>query len=783
MDRVLQRRDTSANWTKFNPVLSEGEIGIITDGGKGYKIGDGITHWNDLEYPSNPTSVVGTIGSSEVAVINQKGVSSLVGLDTYSVFSDTKDYVKGDIVNYGGLLYEFTADHTKGAWSGTDVKETNLRGEVTKLAESTADLGMLNCDNMLKQEEFKHETVIANGITFQYLGQGKYHVYGTATEDVSNTIYLDRNKLPDSIVPGETYQLIYSAVNAPFIVWMYVDGEFNTGGTVYEDYTFTPPVNCSGLILGIRVYKGVTVDEIVCPIIIENYTSAQIKEKLDTLNDMGTVSGSGNPLVLEGTSTSPFEDLSFSELSDDTLLTFCSKNIFMITSDMVKRINNGNTYTFTTNSIRVVSEGSTANSVSSGENFPEKYWTLNGKTWNHNFKFKFANDTWVTVSGNCNMPQTYDFKPQLQVGDGINSNFYVDENGLTFEAKAGIEYGIRLLVNKGFVGDVTFYPQIEIGTHKTAYEPIDGGRHIVSDFSDVASYFKRKGGKLGRTTIYTDNNALITAIAMKMDNAEQTTYNSETSNKLNEICSNKSALSKARKPMISFIDDDTSSINLVKRYHDLFVSKSVVGNYAVMTKNLNDQEGLADLLLQYEQEGFGCLYHCYYQRGDETRYWESGNPMYDEDLIKENFIHGVRDMEKYGFLNYKHWITPYGVNDDFIRNLAKRHGMESLMTMSGTTSNNSFVSMAGNCDRYNIPRISVSNSSNQDRTKRLIEGCVADNGWIIIVTHANTWGSGTDIDEKVADIIQYSLDSGMEVKAFPEAFETYRASFYFNELF
>lgn len=109
--------------------------------------------------------------------------------------------------------------------------------------------------------------------------------------------------------------------------------------------------------------------------------------------------------------------------------------------------------------------------------------------------------------------------------------------------------------------------------------------------------------------------------------------------------------------------------------------------------------------------------------------------------------------------------------------------MESLMTMSGATSNNSFISIAGNCDRYNIPRISVSSQSNQDRTKRLIDGCVADNGWVVIVTHANTWGSGTDVDEKVSDIIQYALDSGMEVKAFPEAFETYRASFYFNELF
>jgi hypothetical protein len=127
MDRVLQRRDTASNWAKFNPVLSEGEIGIVIDEGKGYKIGDGVTHWNDLEYPSNPTSVVGTIGDSEVAVINQKGVSSLVGLDTYPVFSDTKPYVKGEIVNYGGLLYEFTADHEAGEWNEDDNESISFK--------------------------------------------------------------------------------------------------------------------------------------------------------------------------------------------------------------------------------------------------------------------------------------------------------------------------------------------------------------------------------------------------------------------------------------------------------------------------------------------------------------------------------------------------------------------------------------------------------------------------------------------------------------------------------
>lgn len=74
-DRVIQRNDTADNWQSVNPVLATGEIGIVIDGAKGYKIGDGVTPWNDLPYPANPTNVVQELGNNENAVISQKGVT------------------------------------------------------------------------------------------------------------------------------------------------------------------------------------------------------------------------------------------------------------------------------------------------------------------------------------------------------------------------------------------------------------------------------------------------------------------------------------------------------------------------------------------------------------------------------------------------------------------------------------------------------------------------------------------------------------------------------------
>ena len=51
--RIVNRRDTTENWKNNNPILLEGEIGYDTVK-KQFKIGDGITSWNNLDYYTFP---------------------------------------------------------------------------------------------------------------------------------------------------------------------------------------------------------------------------------------------------------------------------------------------------------------------------------------------------------------------------------------------------------------------------------------------------------------------------------------------------------------------------------------------------------------------------------------------------------------------------------------------------------------------------------------------------------------------------------------------------------
>jgi hypothetical protein len=53
LTRVLQRRGQSSQWSDANPILAPGEIGLEVDT-QTFKIGDGITSWEDLPYASGP---------------------------------------------------------------------------------------------------------------------------------------------------------------------------------------------------------------------------------------------------------------------------------------------------------------------------------------------------------------------------------------------------------------------------------------------------------------------------------------------------------------------------------------------------------------------------------------------------------------------------------------------------------------------------------------------------------------------------------------------------------
>lgn len=76
--RLQYRRDTKANWLKYNPVLMEGEVGYETDTHH-QKVGDGVSTYSELEYEIGVGNITQETGDSESLVMSQKAVSGKLG--------------------------------------------------------------------------------------------------------------------------------------------------------------------------------------------------------------------------------------------------------------------------------------------------------------------------------------------------------------------------------------------------------------------------------------------------------------------------------------------------------------------------------------------------------------------------------------------------------------------------------------------------------------------------------------------------------------------------------
>lgn len=101
--RMMQRRDTAANWTSTNPTLGAGEIGVESDSGA-FKIGDGVAAWTALPYVPRIVdfaSAVRTAGDLSFATANVwANVSTTLDLVLTGVKAgDLVEFVPSFLVN------------------------------------------------------------------------------------------------------------------------------------------------------------------------------------------------------------------------------------------------------------------------------------------------------------------------------------------------------------------------------------------------------------------------------------------------------------------------------------------------------------------------------------------------------------------------------------------------------------------------------------------------------------------------------------------------------------
>jgi Major tropism determinant N-terminal domain len=139
MTTIKIRRDTAANWTANNPVLTTGEPGLETDTKK-LKFGDGSTAWNSLAYATTGGgSPIPTQTGNNGKYLTTNGTSAswgTVSIPTILSGNTLTDYNEGTPYDLGTTSGTIAPDATNG-----NVQKITLNGSLTLNGFSNAVTG------------------------------------------------------------------------------------------------------------------------------------------------------------------------------------------------------------------------------------------------------------------------------------------------------------------------------------------------------------------------------------------------------------------------------------------------------------------------------------------------------------------------------------------------------------------------------------------------------------------------------------------------------------------
>jgi len=233
------------------------------------------------------------------------------------------------------------------------------------------------------------------------------------------------------------------------------------------------------------------------------------------------------------------------------------------------------------------------------------------------------------------------------------------------------------------------------------------------------------------------------------------TFHAMTGNKLHTIFRKTKAIGS----LFTISDDDTTSLSNVQKFHTVCTAEGIRGCYAVMTKNTEADPDIVTTLFEYEKEGFQCVVHCHKQR-------PIYKPAPDRDIAacREDMAIALQNMQKYGFSDYRHWISPYGVRDQEMKDFARDFGFDCLITVPTDTYCHYIPQNAYGL--YSIPRMELYptdaeslNGNTLSEIKAQMLDCATNGGWFHVCTHMYQWG---DDLSRVTEILQYAKTLGMK---------------------
>lgn len=233
------------------------------------------------------------------------------------------------------------------------------------------------------------------------------------------------------------------------------------------------------------------------------------------------------------------------------------------------------------------------------------------------------------------------------------------------------------------------------------------------------------------------------------------------------------------KPICCIIDDDSLSAEDMETFASLMEANGVSGTIACLTKMMETHDDLKTKLLELERRGHQVVLHGYTQNEAYKNASTIGDANYK--IAEDDFVHGLRDLMTAGFIDCKFWVSPYGVAQECLQDMARKWGMECLIT----TAKKEFNGSDGKFGRYEIQRSGLNaddtGTLTQEQLLALADQCAYANGWLLINTHiSNGWNGDFT---RITDFITHCKEKGFEFMTLGDAWRIRKPIYEWYETF
>lgn len=186
-----------------------------------------------------------------------------------------------------------------------------------------------------------------------------------------------------------------------------------------------------------------------------------------------------------------------------------------------------------------------------------------------------------------------------------------------------------------------------------------------------------------------------------------------------------SAPSSYAGPVFTVVDDDTPR-NFLDMMKPILDQRGIKVTLGVITNNVGKSGYLTkDELLQLQAEGHEIVSHS----TDHTNIYTGATGVTNKQ-IEDSLKDSQQWLIDNGFKGYDTFVLPYGSSNDNAKRLMRKYYSHAIESGGGAITKFPYNNMA-------VPREGIRDSQDfETHLKPIIDDCIANNGWLIFLTHS-----------------------------------------------